>query len=98
MIVERLGVENLDQIVVAGADIKLAAILVQGDPARTMANLHSLRDLHFSGVDDRDRIAFFVRHIGGERKRGAAMNTASAESAMTGNEDMERNGSHSRFH
>jgi len=45
------SIENLNEIILASTDVKLAAVFVQDDPARTMSNRHGFRNLQFIGVD-----------------------------------------------
>ena len=54
------GVEHLDRVVVAGADIEQRAVGVQRDAARALSNLDGLRDLQRLGVDHAQRIVFLV--------------------------------------
>ena len=59
-----LGVDHLDGVVVADRDQHVFLILGQRDAARALADLDGLDDLARRRIDDGDRVAFLVRHIG----------------------------------
>src|ERR1700722_17823281 len=60
----RLGVDHLDGVVVADRDQHVFLIFGQRDAARPLANFDGFDDLASGRVDDGNRVAFLVRHIG----------------------------------
>jgi hypothetical protein len=62
----RVGVDHLNGVVVAYRHQDEFSILGQLDAARPLADLDCLHSLEFVGIDHADRVAFFIRHVGGE--------------------------------
>ena len=57
---ERLRVDHLDGVVVAGADQNVFPILGQGDPARPLADRDRFHGLHRVQIDDADRVVALI--------------------------------------
>ena len=72
----RGGIDHLNGVVVADRDQDELSVLGQLDAARPLADLDGLHDLEFVGIDHADRVALFVRHIGGEAARLGAKQDA----------------------
>ena len=69
-IVQALGVEDLDDVVVAERDIDEFAVAGDFDAARPLPGLDGCDRLHLVGVDHGDRIALLVGNIGEEGESG----------------------------
>src|SRR6185437_1927622 len=59
-----LGVDHLNGVVIADGDHHELAIAREFDAARPLADLDGGGDGPFVGIDDRNRVAFFVGNIG----------------------------------
>ena len=64
------GIDHLNGVVVADRDQHELAVPGELDAARPLADLDGFGDGPRVGIDHRDRVALFVRHIGDEGPRG----------------------------
>jgi hypothetical protein len=65
----RGGIDHLNGVVVAHRHQDELSVPGQLDAAGPLPDLDRFHDLEFFGINHADRVALFVRHIGGEAAR-----------------------------